>query len=57
MLSKVEVLFLVTEHNEFKNFDFSNLSGSKVKIIIDGKNCLDKQAVESQGIIYKGIGR
>jgi UDP-N-acetyl-D-glucosamine dehydrogenase len=57
MLNKVEVLFLVTEHNEFKNFDFSKLNGTNVKVIIDGKNCLDKAVVESYGIIYKGIGR
>lgn len=57
MLNKVEVLFLVTEHNEFKSFDFSKLNGSSVKIVIDGKNCLDKNIVETQGIIYKGIGR
>jgi len=28
-----------------------------IKVVIDGKNCLDKQGIVSLGIIYKGIGR
>jgi hypothetical protein len=28
-----------------------------IKVVIDGKNCLNKEEIERNGIIYKGIGR
>jgi len=30
---------------------------SKVKAIVDGRNCLDKEKIIKSEIIYKGIGR
>lgn len=57
LLQKAEVLFLVTEHNEFKDLDLNKLKNSSVKVIIDGKNCLDKNAIMDLGIIYRGVGR
>jgi UDPglucose 6-dehydrogenase len=57
ILSKSEVLVIVTEHNEFKNIPVSDFVKHGIKVIIDGRNCLDKKAIKAAGIIYAGIGR
>jgi len=28
-----------------------------IKVVIDGKNCLDKEKIKSLGIVYKSIGK
>jgi len=48
---------LVTDHKEFKSIEPETFKKHGVKVIIDGKNCLDKDAIKKLGIIYKGIGR
>jgi len=55
-VDKSDYLILVTAHDEFRNMDLEKLKG-KIKIIIDGRNCLDKNKVIALGIKYKGIGR
>jgi len=57
LLKYSEALILVTDHDEFKSLDPKILKKFKIKVMIDGKNCLDKEAIKSSGIIYKGIGR
>ena len=57
LLSKSDYLILATDHNEFKNMDLSKLKENNIKILIDGKNCLDKEKIKSSGIYYHGIGR
>ncbi len=57
LLTKSEVLILATDHNEFKNIDPKDFQKHDIKIIIDGKNCLNKEVLEKLDIIYKGIGR
>lgn len=52
-----ECIVLVTAHDEFKKMDIKKLKQSGVKVIIDGRNCLDKNKIKNNGIIYKGIGR
>ncbi|AJF61460.1 UDP-glucose 6-dehydrogenase [archaeon GW2011_AR15] len=56
LVDKSDYLILVTAHDEFRNMDLEKLKG-KIKIIIDGRNCLDKNKVIALGIKYKGIGR
>lgn len=52
-----ECLVIVTDHSEFKNLDLNLAIEKGVKVIIDGRNILNKEKVEKLGIIYKGIGR
>jgi len=35
--------------------DLDKLKG--IKIVIDGRNCLDKEKIKNLGIVYQGIGR
>ncbi len=57
LLEKVDALILATDHSEFKEIDPEIFKQNGIKVIIDGKNCLDKDAIKKLGIIYKGIGR
>ena len=57
LLKKSEALVLVTPHQEFVDMDLNELKNNHVKIVIDGRNCLDKEKIEKMGIVYKGIGR
>lgn len=57
ILSHSEALVIATEHDEFKNIPIADFMKNGIKIIIDGRNCLDKKAIRAAGIIYAGIGR
>jgi UDP-N-acetyl-D-mannosaminuronate dehydrogenase len=57
ILEKSQALILVTDHNEFKSIEPEIWKKYGIKVIIDGKNCLDKDKIRKLGIIYKGIGR
>ncbi|MEP7162643.1 MAG: nucleotide sugar dehydrogenase, partial [Candidatus Moraniibacteriota bacterium] len=58
LLAGATALVLATDHREFKEGITPDiLKENGIRVIIDGKNCLDKQAFEKAGIIYKGIGR
>ncbi|HEX8974764.1 MAG TPA: nucleotide sugar dehydrogenase [Patescibacteria group bacterium] len=57
LLEKSEVIVLATNHAEFIEINSEMFQKHSIKIIIDGKNCLNKAEIENRGIIYKGIGR
>jgi len=57
LLRKSQVLIFVTNHKEFINIELLKLKKCGIKIVIDGKNCLDKEKIEKLGIVYRGIGR
>ncbi|MFC2154827.1 nucleotide sugar dehydrogenase [Candidatus Altiarchaeota archaeon] len=55
LLIDCEVVVLATPHKEFSDLDFSK--AKNLKVVVDGRNVLDKESIESLGILYKGIGR
>lgn len=57
LLGKVEAIIVATNHKIFTEIDPKVFKKYKVKVIVDGKNCLDKNKILKLGIIYKGIGR
>jgi UDP-N-acetyl-D-glucosamine dehydrogenase len=52
-LNFAECLVIAVNHNEYINAELP----SSIKVIVDGKNCLDKNKITEKGILYKGIGR
>jgi len=56
-LDGVKALVIATDHDEFKNIDSQVFVQAGIKVIIDGKNCLDRDKIKELGILYKGIGR
>ena len=57
LLNKARYVILAADHREFKEMDPARLKEHGVEIIVDGKNCLDKEKIKALGIVYKGIGR
>ncbi|RJO59746.1 nucleotide sugar dehydrogenase [Candidatus Parcubacteria bacterium] len=56
-LQNSQAIILATNHREFLNLNPKELKKHKVKVVIDGKNAWNKEAIQNQGIVYKGIGR
>lgn len=50
-------ILIATDHDEFKTLNPNQLSKFGVKVVIDGKNCLNKAEFDKSNISYKGIGR
>jgi UDP-N-acetyl-D-glucosamine dehydrogenase len=54
----VKAIVIVTEHSDvIEKMKQLHFSKSDVEIVIDGRNCLDGNLIESQGVAYRGIGR
>lgn len=54
-LKSAKALVVVTNHSELKEYDLTKFKN--LKVIIDGRNCLDMEKIKNAGIYYKGIGR
>lgn len=53
-----DLLIVLTEWNDFRELDFSNIkSRMKSPNIIDGRNLYDPETMKSKGFNYMGIGR
>jgi UDPglucose 6-dehydrogenase len=53
-----DAVVLVTEWPEFRELDWSALAGSMAgRLVVDGRNFLDLDAVRSAGLAYEGVGR
>ncbi len=57
LLKRVDAVVIATNHREFVSLTPSMLKKNGVKVVVDGKNCLDKQRIQGAKIIYRGIGR
>ncbi len=57
LLKKSDYIILVTDHNEFKSMEINKLKENNILVVIDGRNCLDKDKIKNLGISYHGIGR
>jgi nucleotide sugar dehydrogenase len=56
LLNKCEAILIATDHTEFKALTGEKLKSHGIKVVIDGKNCLDKEDINSKDIYYRGIG-
>ena len=53
-----DVIVIITEWEQFKRLEYENIKYiSHCKIIIDGRNILNRENIESLGYIYEGIGK
>jgi nucleotide sugar dehydrogenase len=50
-------IVIATAHDEFKSIDPALLSASGVKVVVDGRNCMDVENYRNGAIRYKGVGR
>ncbi|MFE0625071.1 nucleotide sugar dehydrogenase [Priestia aryabhattai] len=54
MISKIDVIILQAFHKQYASLDFKDFVNCK--IILDGRNSLNKEMINQLGIKYKGIG-
>jgi len=57
ILRQAEAVILATGHREFRTITGELLERQHVKIIVDGRNFLDKTDIVAHNIMYEGIGR
>lgn len=57
LLKKSDYIILATDHREFREMDLNKLKENNIEVVIDGRNCLDKEKIKRMGILYHGIGR
>jgi len=56
ILEQSYAVIIATDHKVFKELSADILKKHDIKIVIDGKNCLNKTEILNSGIFYKGIG-
>lgn len=57
ILEACDALILATNHREFLELTPELCQKYHIRVVIDGKNALDKDRFRSSEIVYKGIGR
>lgn len=57
-MERAHAIAVLTEWDEFKSYDWQRIykSMQKPAFIFDGRNVLDREALETIGFIYRGIG-
>ncbi|HEY2258921.1 MAG TPA: UDP-glucose/GDP-mannose dehydrogenase family protein [Solirubrobacteraceae bacterium] len=57
-LAKADACIIVTEWPEFRELDWREARGRMAgRLVVDGRNFVDPDAVRAAGFIYEGIGR
>jgi UDPglucose 6-dehydrogenase len=57
-VNDADAIVLVTEWSELVQLDWSQVAEAmQGKLVIDGRNALDPDAVRAAGLVYEGIGR
>lgn len=56
-LDFADVIVIATNHKEFSEIKPEQLEKHNIRVVVDGKNCLDKKKFQSSKIVYRGIGR
>ena len=56
-LYKKDCLVIITAHKEFRQISPEIIKQNEIKVVVDGRNILDKKELKKLGIIYEGIGR
>lgn len=56
VVKEATAILIATAHQEIIEKIIALLPNSSVKLLIDGRNCLDKKSIKKLGIDYHGIG-
>lgn len=56
-LRSADAAVIATGHNLFRTLTPGVFLSHKVGIVVDGRNCLDKDAFAASKVVYRGIGR
>lgn len=56
-LRGAKAVVVATSHKAFKELTPKYLRANGIEVVIDGRNCLDKDAFNRSDIVYAGVGR
>lgn len=56
-LKNVDAVVIATAHTKFISISPETYIKNGVKVVVDGRNCLNKDKFVNAGLVYKGIGR
>lgn len=57
-LEGARAIVIVTEHSDMiDELRRADLAALDIEVVVDGRNCLDGEAIRRQNILYSGIGR
>jgi nucleotide sugar dehydrogenase len=55
---RADAVVIVTEWQDYRDLDLERLASSMAgDLVLDGRNCMDPDAVAAAGLLYEGIGR
>ena len=57
ILSKIDAVVIVTNHDDFKKIEISSFNKMKNPILIDTRGIFDPASVKHHNIIFRGLGR
>lgn len=57
LLEGTDAAIIATDHSVFRALTPLHFEAHSVDVVIDGRNCLDKEAFRKSNILYKGIGQ
>ena len=57
ILSKIDAVVIVTNHDDFKKIEISSFNKMKNPILIDTRGIFDPASVKHHKIIFRGLGR
>ncbi|MBU7017905.1 MAG: nucleotide sugar dehydrogenase [Theionarchaea archaeon] len=55
--NNIDCIVILTDHTEFVSMDWKYIRQAGVRAVIDGRNILNREKMESLDFIYTGIGR
>lgn len=56
-LPPADAVILQANHDEYRSLDWSSLAQKGYRVVLDGRNSLDKAEILAAGLMYLGIGR
>jgi UDP-N-acetyl-D-mannosaminuronate dehydrogenase len=56
-LDRADAVVIATAHDLFRGLTPSSFLAHNVRIVIDGRNCLDNERFSRSAVAYRGIGR
>jgi UDP-N-acetyl-D-glucosamine dehydrogenase len=56
-LGGAQAVVVATSHGEFKKLQGTDFSEKGVKVVVDGRNCINMTSFKNSDVVHRGIGR
>lgn len=52
-----DAVIMQAPHDDYRQLDWRSIASMGCKVVLDGRNCLDRKEIEGAGMVYLGMGR